>query len=80
MVPTRRVNRRTVQEALDSSDWHLDIQGDLTFTGLLQLMNLRAEVERQGRNPNEDDVFRWSCAISGAYSARETYDTLQETC
>lgn len=75
-VPKRRMQRRTVQEALTDRTWISDIQGALTvgvIVEYLQLWDLLYGLELQ---PDVDDKHIWRASASGQYSAKSAYECL----
>jgi len=75
-VPTRRVNRRTVKEALSNHLWIQDIQGGFSVIVLSvyqNLWDLLAEVELQ---ENVQDTHRWRLTSSGQCSSNLAYTNL----
>jgi hypothetical protein len=76
MVPERKREKRTVQEALPGHMWAFDIQGALTMgiiVEYIQLWDLLLEVQLQ---PEVDGTHKWRLAASGQYSAKSSYDNL----
>jgi hypothetical protein len=67
MVPTRRKNRRTVQEALLENNWLLDIRGNLSDEQTRQCIGLWIALEGVERDHLHPDKFIWIEARSGAY-------------
>lgn len=75
-VSLRTKNRRTVQEALQGGLWMTDVEGDLSFTTHIQLMQLCHAIASLQRDPEALDSFAWPCDPSGKYTARAVYDRL----
>ena len=76
MVPTRAINKRTVEQALSASSWLEDCQLGFSFMAQLQLMHLIQAIGTVPRDSEGADEFTWPCSSSGSYSARSTYDRL----
>lgn len=73
-VPKRRLNRRTVREALTNYFWIHDIQGAITVGVLakyLDLWDLLSEIVLQS---GIQDIHRWRFSSSGQYSAKSAYE------
>jgi hypothetical protein len=74
-VLKRRINNRTVSEALTAAKWVSDIQGALTvgvITEFLHLWDLILKFElRQGVN----DIHFWRLAADKKYSAKVAYES-----
>ena len=73
MVDLRRRNRRMVQQALDDNSWIQDLDGELTFTGHIQFLNLCHAIANIPRDTNTPDKFTWPVDASGQYTARSVY-------
>ena len=76
LVPVRRRNSRTVQEALMDSRWTLDLVGELPMEGFVQCVELCAAILQVERDIEVEDQFTWPCSSSGQYTARSTYARL----
>jgi hypothetical protein len=74
-VPKRRINSRTVSEALTAAKWVPDIQGALTIgviTEFLHLWDLILNFElQQGVN----DIHFWRLSADKKYSAKVAYES-----
>jgi hypothetical protein len=74
VVPKRRINTRTVQEALIGRAWMSDIRGALSVGAIvdyLHLWNLLLTAEL-GQNVEDKHIFR--LAANGKYSAKFAYE------
>ena len=75
-VPKRRVNERTVLDALTNQTWISDIQGALTvgvISEYLALWDIVTSVQLR-REVNDTHFFR--LAANGKYSAKAAYEGL----
>jgi len=74
VVPKRKINTRTVQEAITGRAWMSDIRGALSVGAIvdyLHLWNLLLTVEL-GQNVEDKHNFR--LAANGKYSAKFAYE------
>jgi hypothetical protein len=61
----------------DSHKWVEDIAGTLSPVAAAECICLWAYIVGLRRNSEEEDAFRWTCSLSGVYSAKATYKRLQ---
>lgn len=73
LVPKRRANKRTVEEALTGNRWIQDIQGSLSVTVLSEYLVIWDLVSDVLLRPDEADDHRWRLTESGLYTAKSTY-------
>jgi hypothetical protein len=78
MVPKQRRNSRSVYEAILNNSWVADVADELTVENCTQCIRLWEQIEAVLRDDQEQDKFTWTCAPSGQYSAKSTYDMLCE--
>jgi hypothetical protein len=79
-VPTRWKNCRTVDVALHSNRWMLDITGALSEVDYRQLVDLWLAIDSLDRETNKEDQFSWISGKDGKYSAKDTYTMLCHGC
>lgn len=76
VVPKRKINTRTVQEAITGRAWMSDIRGALSVGAIvdyLHLWNLLLAAELR-QNVEDKHIFR--LAANGKYSAKSAYEGL----
>jgi hypothetical protein len=66
----------TVFQAFRDNKWVADVAGTLTVDNCAQCVTLWEKIDMVPRNGNEPDKFSWTGALSGQYSARDTYNML----
>jgi hypothetical protein len=73
-IPTRRINKCTVHEALTARKWISDIKGALTvgvMAEFLQLWDIFLNIQLQ---PGVNDTHFWRLATNRQYSAKVAYE------
>jgi hypothetical protein len=75
-VSTRKKQSRTVAEGLNNNRWMLDVQGEMSEEGYRPWVDLWLALARIQREETVQDVFTWTGAVSGKYTARDTYRML----
>jgi hypothetical protein len=75
-VPKRRINNRSVHDALTDRKWVADIQGALTVGVISKFLLLWDILYDFELHEGVDDNHFWRLAASGKYSAKEAYESL----
>jgi hypothetical protein len=73
-VPRKRINKRTVYEALMTSRWISDIQGALTVGIIAEFLHLWDVLLTVQLQPDISDNHFWRLAAQGKYSAKAAYE------
>jgi hypothetical protein len=73
-VPKRRVNERTVLDALTNQTWISDIQGALTVGVISEYLALWDIVTSVQLRPEVNDTHFFRLAANGKYSAKAAYE------
>jgi hypothetical protein len=76
VVRTRCKNKRLVADAIPDSNWLLDVRGQLSTEGYLQLIRHWIRLRGFTLQVGEADHFTWTGSASGRYTAKETYSIL----
>jgi hypothetical protein len=77
LVPKRRINKRTVKEALTEDMWLEDIQGEIPLEPLLDFLELWDVLEEvQLQQEGTPDKHLWRFSSTGTYTAKSAYDAL----
>jgi hypothetical protein len=76
LVPPRKRDTRTVDEALLGNAWTEDLRGELSPSCILQCVMLQGEIIEVPRDAAVPDHFAWKGSSSGQYSAKDTYHYL----
>jgi hypothetical protein len=76
LVPTCRKNSRRVSDTLRGNAWIRDLSGNITVEGCIQCVRLWEKIEEVERDEQQADRYTWKGAVSGKYSARDTYSML----
>ena len=73
-VPRRRVNKRTVQEALTNDKWLEDIQGHYSVAVLSEYLDIWALVQEVVLQSDVEDTHKWRFEASGQFSTKSAYE------
>jgi len=73
-VSRRRVNKRTVQEALTNDKWLEDIQGHYSVAVLSEYLDIWALVQEVVLQSDVEDTHKWRFEASGQFSTKSAYE------
>ena len=77
LLPKRRINKRTVKDALTDDKWLEDIQGEISLVPLLDYLELWDVLEEvQLQQEGTPDKHLWRFSSTGIYTAKSAYDAL----
>jgi hypothetical protein len=73
-IPNKKINKRTVQEALTENRWALDIQGAITVGVLVEYLQLWEVLQIVELKPGVQDSHFWRFTENRKYSAKAAYE------
>ena len=70
----KRINKRTVQEAIEDNGWINDIPGSLSVGALADFLRIWDLVAHVDLDPHKEDKHIFRLAANGKYSTKAAYE------
>jgi hypothetical protein len=77
-VSKRRINKRTVSEALENDIWLNDLQGNISVESLMEFLEIWGIISNLVLTPGTPDKHIWRLSSSGQYTSKSAYDALSK--